>query len=118
MKISPKSIYSLLIFIISAIVFYLTAAPGLMYTDSGELVAVCSTLGVAHPTGYPLFTILGYLWTLLPLPFSTIYSLNIFAATVTALSSLVFFNMMFLIFSMIRSYTVGSKNKPKDKKKK
>ncbi|MCK5740873.1 MAG: DUF2723 domain-containing protein [Chlorobi bacterium] len=118
MKFSQKSIYSLLIFIISAIVFYLTAAPGLMYTDSGELAAVCSTLGVAHPTGYPLFTILGHLWTLLPLPFSTIFSLNLFAATVTALSSVVFFNMMYLIFSMIRSLTVGSKSKPKDKKKK
>ncbi|MDA3843136.1 MAG: DUF2723 domain-containing protein [Candidatus Kapabacteria bacterium] len=118
MKISSKSIYSLLIFIISAMVFYSTAAPGLMYTDSGELAAVCSTLGVAHPTGYPLFTILGHLWTLLPLPFSTIYSLNIFAATVTALSSVVFFNMMYLIFSMIRSHTIGSKSKSKDKKKK
>ena len=117
MKFSQKSIYSLLIFIISAMVFYSTAAPGLMYTDSGELAAVCSTLGVAHPTGYPLFTILGYLWTLLPLPFSTIFSLNIFAGTVTALSSVVFFNMMYLIFSMIRSHTVGSKSKPKEKKK-
>src|SRR5271170_221373 len=38
--------------------------------DSGELVLVAHTLGVAHPPGYPLFTILGKLFSLLP--FSTI----------------------------------------------
>jgi hypothetical protein len=59
--------------------YLLTLAPGLMYTDSGELAAACATFGVAHPTGYPLFTILGHVWTLLPFP-SVVWGLNVLAA--------------------------------------
>ncbi len=49
--------------VISLSLYCLTLAPGLTFIDSGELAAVCSTAGIAHPTGYPLFTILGYLFT-------------------------------------------------------
>ena len=33
--------------------------------DSGELVAAVATLGIPHPPGYPLYVLLGKLWTLL-----------------------------------------------------
>jgi hypothetical protein len=42
---------------------YLTVA----YIDSGELAVVNWTLGIAHPTGYPLYTLIGRLFALLPL---------------------------------------------------
>ena len=42
------------------------AAPGLSILDSGEFLAVARTLGVAHPTGYPLYALLGQLATLIP----------------------------------------------------
>ncbi len=62
-------------------IFYLkTLAPSVTQIDCGELAAVQATLGIAHPTGYPLFTMLGYLFSLLPLPFTTIYQLNMLAA--------------------------------------
>ena len=86
-----KPIFLSLSFILPFIIYLLTLAPDVQYTDSGELAGVCSTLGIAHPTGYPLFTILGHLWTYLPLPGSQIFALNIFAAFVTAVSGLVFF---------------------------
>ncbi len=57
-----------------------TLAPSVVQIDSGELAAVQATLGIAHPTGYPLFTILGYLFSLIPLPFTKIFQLNILAA--------------------------------------
>ncbi|HUU56245.1 MAG TPA: DUF2723 domain-containing protein, partial [bacterium] len=31
------------------------ASPGLSILDSGEFLGVAQTLGVAHPTGYPLY---------------------------------------------------------------
>lgn len=48
------------------ILYLLTMAPTIGHTDSGELDAVAYTYGVAHPTGYPLFTLLGWLVTRLP----------------------------------------------------
>jgi tetratricopeptide (TPR) repeat protein len=42
------------------------AAPGLSILDSGEFLGVAATLGVAHPTGYPLYALLGQLATLFP----------------------------------------------------
>jgi hypothetical protein len=64
-----------------ALVIYLYAlAPGVAFIDSGELAAVASTLGIAHPTGYPLFTLAGWLFSRLPLAHEQIVRLNIMAA--------------------------------------
>ncbi len=65
----------------------LTAAPDVYYTDCGELAGVCATAGVAHPTGYPLFSILGYAWLQLPLPLSPIAQLNILMIVLGAIGS-------------------------------
>lgn len=62
------------------IIFLFTLAPSVVQIDSGELAAVQATLGIAHPTGYPLYTMLGYLFSLIPLPFTKIFQLNILAA--------------------------------------
>ncbi|MEE9458081.1 MAG: DUF2723 domain-containing protein [bacterium] len=44
----------------------LGAARGLSIADSGEFLGVAATLGVAHPTGYPLYALLGQLATFFP----------------------------------------------------
>lgn len=36
-----------------------TSARYVLWVDSGELAATCASLGIAHPTGYPLYTLLG-----------------------------------------------------------
>lgn len=72
------------------IIFLTTLAPTVIQIDSGELSAVQTTLGIAHPTGYPLFTILGYVFSLIPLPFRDIYKLNLLAAIWCAASTGIF----------------------------
>ncbi|GMV52600.1 MAG: DUF2723 domain-containing protein [Chlorobi bacterium] len=69
--------------VVTFCLYVLTQAPGLMYTDTGELAAAAYTWGVAHPTGYPLFTLVAHVWTLLPWP-SVIGGLNILAAIFVA----------------------------------
>ncbi|MCG8457430.1 MAG: DUF2723 domain-containing protein [Holophagales bacterium] len=49
-----------------ATVYVGTMARGLVWGDGPELIAVAASLGVAHPTGYPLFTLLGHLASRLP----------------------------------------------------
>lgn len=68
------------------IIYLFTLAPSVVEIDSGELATVQITLGIAHPTGYPLFTMVGHIFSLLPLPFSKIYQMNLLAAIWCALA--------------------------------
>jgi hypothetical protein len=43
-----------------------TAARDIVVGDTPELMTVAVTFGVAHPSGYPLLTLLGHLFSLLP----------------------------------------------------
>lgn len=44
------------------ILYSYTAAPGILYGDSGELQAAALTAGIPHATGYPTFVLLGGLF--------------------------------------------------------
>ena len=62
---------TMLLAIALALVVYLrTMAPTITFrhngTDSGDLVTAAVNLGVPHPTGYPLYTLLAHLFTRLP----------------------------------------------------
>src|SRR5438552_3679889 len=46
--------------------YVLTLAPSVMPGDYAEFQMASAVLGVPHPTGYPLYTLLGKLFTLLP----------------------------------------------------
>ncbi|MBK8231603.1 MAG: DUF2723 domain-containing protein [Candidatus Eisenbacteria bacterium] len=51
------------------VVHLLTAGRDLGTIDSGELAATCAQLGIAHPTGYALYTLLGRISVVfLPVP--------------------------------------------------
>lgn len=105
---------------IAALVLYLTTlAPTVLQTDAGELAAVQVTLGIAHPTGYPLFTMIGYLYSLIPLPFSKILQLNILAAIYCSVAVSIFTYTSWYILDNLDSFTIrkGSKNKLKKNKR-
>ncbi|GAB1430508.1 hypothetical protein MASR2M18_13410 [Ignavibacteria bacterium] len=91
MKFLDKPIVAPIIaFIATLAVYCITLAPDVTFTDAGELAGVAATLGIAHPTGYPLFTLLSHIWTLLPIPGSVIFRLNLFSAVCAAASAGVF----------------------------
>lgn len=71
-------------FLISLVFYVLTMAPTMLHIDCGELATVQVLPGIAHATGYPLFTILGYLFTKIPLFDRPITQLNFLAALWTA----------------------------------
>jgi hypothetical protein len=52
--------------VVAFAVYLATLAPTVVGGDSGELIAVGATLGVAHPPGYPLYTLLAKLFTFVP----------------------------------------------------
>lgn len=70
----------------SFVVYAAGACPTIYVGDSGELVTAVHVLGVPHPTGYPLYVLLGKLWTLvLPLG-SVAYRMSLFSAACAAVA--------------------------------
>ena len=61
-----------------------TLARGVLPADGGELQAVAAQLGVAHPPGFALYTVLAHLATRLPLPGSAALKVNFFSAVTGA----------------------------------
>jgi len=53
----------LAIFILTQFVYLSTLAPTVTSEDSGELIAAAYTTGVAHPPGFPLWTVLSQVFT-------------------------------------------------------
>lgn len=65
-----------------------TLAPDLLPADNGEYQLIAATLGVAHPPGFPLYTLLGNLFTRLPFGPTPAYRVNllsVFTSTATLL---------------------------------
>ncbi len=64
-----------------ALTLYITTlAPTVLEADSGEFQFVTWLPAIAHPTGYPLYTLLGWLWTH-SVPFGEVaWRLNLFSA--------------------------------------
>ena len=117
MKYIQKYYYILTGFI--AFVFYLlTIAPSVIQIDTGELAAVQCTLGIAHPTGYPLFTILGYIFSLIPLPLSKIFQMNLLAAIYCAVAVSVFTFTSKMVLDNLGSFQFVKIPKEKTKRKK
>lgn len=65
--------------------YFYTAAPDLTLVDSAELALACTTGGVAHPPGFPLYLIIGRFFSLLPLS-TPAQALNLMSAFFGALS--------------------------------
>ena len=93
----------ILVSIMALTVYILTLAPTVTFIDSGELTAVCATLGIAHPTGYPLYTLIGRLFLILPLSTDKAFQLNLLSALFAALT--VFF--MYLLMCHLMGYRGG-----------
>jgi hypothetical protein len=80
---------------IGAFVIYLmTLCPTVNFIDSGELATVACTLGIAHPTGYPLFSLISWLWIHIPLGLRPIVQLNVLAAVLCSTSLFIFFRLI------------------------
>lgn len=60
-----------------------TLAPGVLVGDSGEFQFTGAILGIPHPTGYPLYTLLNKLWSLLPVG-DVAYRINLSSAVYMA----------------------------------
>ncbi|MEW6368594.1 MAG: DUF2723 domain-containing protein [Acidobacteriota bacterium] len=112
------ALHPTLVFLCSFAAYAATAAPDVTFTDCGELGAVCATLGVAHPTGYPLLTLLGFLWTRLPWPWPPIRALNLLSAFLTSGSAVLFYYLVRLLYVQSRRVQLPAPRRARGQKKK
>ena len=70
---------------IAALILYIfTLAPTVLTADGGEFQFVPWLPGIAHPTGYPLYMLLGWAWShLLPMG-NVAWRMNLFSSVVAA----------------------------------
>ena len=62
----PSWFPSLVTFGVVFAIYWKTLMPSIPGGDSGELVAESCELGTAHPPGYPLYTILVHIISIMP----------------------------------------------------
>jgi len=82
---TPARGWVLLAFLASLAIYVVGAAPTVLDRDSGELQAVALTGGVAHTTGYPSFSMVGWVFGHL-LPGDPAGRINLMSATFGAVS--------------------------------
>jgi hypothetical protein len=70
---------ALSLFITSFVLYVRTLASSLLYGDSAEFQTIAYTLGVGHPTGYPIYVLLAKFFTFLPVG-DIAYRVNLFSA--------------------------------------
>ncbi len=75
---------------VAGFLYFLTAARDIVVGDTPDLITAAVTLGVPHPSGYPLFTMLGHLFSLLPFGLVP-FRVNLLAVTCDALTVAVIF---------------------------
>lgn len=77
---------ALAVAVIALAVYTRTMMPGVGFWDTGEFQTVAAVLGIAHPTGYPLYTLLGKTFTWWPWG-SVAYRVSLMSAVSAALAA-------------------------------
>jgi hypothetical protein len=72
------------VFVVLLAVYHATLIPTVVDQDSGELVAAAHVLGIPHPTGYPLWALLGRAFDYLPVGGTSAYRVAMLSAVSTA----------------------------------
>ena len=82
-RVSPASLAAIASFAIAEIVYVRTLLPGVSFGDWAESELLLSRLGILHPTGYPLYSLIGKLFSLIPYE-SLAWRANLLSATAAA----------------------------------
>jgi hypothetical protein len=93
--------------VVAGILYFITAARDLVVGDGAEFITVASVLGVPHPPGYPLFTILGHIFSLVPLG-SIPFRVNLLSVVCDSLAvGIVYLSALRLTYSRLAAMTVA-----------
>ena len=87
----PPYLWALFVFFGTLALYVATLAPTTQFWDTSEYIAAAKVLGIPHPPGNPLFTMLAHTWGMLPLVAGYAMRINLFAATTSAVAAACWF---------------------------
>lgn len=79
-----------LVFLTSLLVYLLTMYPSVAFGDGADMVLAAISWGIPHPTGYPLYTLVAYLVSFLPVG-DAAYRINLLSGFFGAATSMVLY---------------------------
>jgi Protein of unknown function (DUF2723) len=85
-RLNTGEVAAAVTFVAAAGVYAATLLRGVSSADPAEMQTVPTVLGIAHPTTYPLWTLLGFAWTRLPIA-SPAVMMNALSAALFAASA-------------------------------
>jgi hypothetical protein len=81
----PPYLWALATFAIIFVIYILTLSPTTAFWDTSEYIAAAKVLGIPHPPGNPLFTLMAHVWGMLPFgAMNYAKRINLFAAATSA----------------------------------
>jgi len=85
--VNPPYLMAACVSLGALILYVLTLAPTTQFWDTSEYIAAAYTLGIPHPPGNPLFTLVAHVWGLIPWAAGYAERINLFAAVTSAVSA-------------------------------
>jgi len=89
---SVENIIGFSIFVFSLAIYFKTLCPTVYWWDSGEFIANIAVLGIPHRPGFPVYVLLGKVFSWLPLE-SFAFRINLLSALFASLSLGIFFKI-------------------------
>lgn len=107
-KLPPYSIAAIVLALVWFLIYLTTVSPTVSFIDSGELVTAVYEPGIAHPPGYPLYVLLGYvashvLWG------EVAWRVNVLSALFGALTVGAFCNFLYHVCSYLHYAFIPSR---------
>ncbi len=94
----------LIVFLVAFSCYVIGASRTIYVGDSGELVAAIHTMGIPHPPGYPIYVLLGKIWTVLVPIGSIAFRMSLFSAFFAALSC----GLLWVVCSQLKLSRIAS----------
>ncbi len=88
---------ALLVFVGFLALYAVTLLPDVLPADSGEFQRIATNAEVAHPPGYPLYAMLGWLFTRLPLGPTPAWRVNLLSAVTAAATVALLFHTAYCL---------------------
>ena len=83
----PPYLMAALVALGTLVLYVLTLAPTTQFWDTSEYIAAAKVLGIPHPPGNPLFTLVAHTWGMIPWAANYGVRINLFAAVTSAVAA-------------------------------